>query len=274
MKTLVDYRDKVVLVTGATRGIGLETALVFAEAGAICYLTYYLGSIELSKVYEKFEKANLRRPVITRCNAADENETQELLNKIKEKHECITAWIPNVSVAQLIANFDDYHKKSLFQSIEASAWPLFDGIKRINKTFGAYPKYAIGISSVGAERYVHNYDFMSASKNVLETLCKYSNFRLYNEDIRINVVRAGMVNSESLRLTFGDNFMDMTKRYNLDRYYLQPREVANSIFALCSGYLDAISGEIIRVDKGVSFFDTFMRIYTDMETINKNSTAY
>ena len=273
MKILFNYENKVVVITGSTRGIGLETALVFAEAGANCYLTYHLGSVDLGEVYEKFERIGAKRPQIIQCNAANEQETQDLFETIKGEHSSIAAWISNVSVAQLVPDFDGYQKRALFQSIEASAWPLFDGIKRIKDTFEKYPKYAIGISSVGAERYVHNYDFMSASKNVMETLCKYSNYRLYDEDIRINVVRAGMVKSESLRLTFGDNFIDMTNEFDLDRYYLQPREIANSIFALCSGYLDAISGEVIRVDKGVSFFDTFMRIYSDKEKKKDTGTV-
>jgi enoyl-[acyl-carrier-protein] reductase (NADH) len=155
--------------------------------------------------------------------------------------------------------------KALFQSIEASAWPLIDGVKRIKKTFGTYPKYAIGLSSAGAGQYVHNYDFMSASKNVMEILCRYASYRLYEEDIRINVVRAGMVKSESMRLTFGDSFSEKVDEFDLERYYLEAREVANSIFGLCSGYMDAIRGEVICVDKGFNFFDTFMRIYSDRE---------
>ncbi len=270
MNRLTNYEGKAVVITGATRGIGLDTALVFAAAGAKCYLTYHLGSVDLDEVRMQFEQAGVLQPEIVRCNAISEEETQELFDFINQDFDEVHTWIPNVSIAQLIGDFDDYNKRALFQSIEASAWPLFDGIKRIKQTFGKYPKYAIGISSVGAERYVHNYDFMSASKNVMETLCRYTNYRLLDEDIRINVVRAGMVKSSSLELTFGKEFSNITEELDLERLYLQPREVSNAIFALCSGYMDAISGEVIRVDKGVSFFDTFMRIHSERQKKNEN----
>lgn len=265
MKTLVDYTNQAVVVTGATRGIGLETALAFAAEGAHCYLTFHLGSVELDHVYRRFDAIHALRPRILQCNAANEEETQALLDAVKAEHDGIAAWIANVSVAQLVPDFESYYKRALIQSIESSAWPLYDGITRIKRTFGAYPKYAIGMSSAGAGQYLHNYDFMSASKAVLETLCRYANYRLYDEDIRINVVRAGLIESESTRLTFGEAFAGKAPEFRLERYYLDPRAVASTIFGLCSGYMDAVRGEVISVDKGFHFFDTYMRIYSDQQ---------
>ena len=51
----IDMSGKSVLITGGTKGIGLASALKFAEAGARTYLTYKWGS---ANTEELFRKAN------------------------------------------------------------------------------------------------------------------------------------------------------------------------------------------------------------------------
>ena len=63
----------------------------------------------------------------------------------------------------------------------------------IHKLFGRWPRYVIGLSSGGPDHFYKNYDFVAASKAVMETLCRYMNYRLFDEDIRINVVRSRLV---------------------------------------------------------------------------------
>ena len=39
--------------------------------------------------------------------------------------------------------------------------------------FGRYPRYVVGLSSGGPDAFYKNYDFVAASKAVMETLCRY-----------------------------------------------------------------------------------------------------
>lgn len=259
------YRGKAIVVTGGTRGIGLETALTFARFGASAYVTCFMGSADERAVAARFESIGAVPPVIVRCNAGDPEETRALIERIGRDFERIEAWIANVSVAQLVKGFDAYRRRSLLQSIEMSAWPMIDALLATRAVLGAYPRYVVGLSSVGAERYVHNYDFMAASKSVMEILCKYATCRLAGEDVRINIVRAGIVDSSSLRLTFGEAFVDWAREFGITDQFLSPAEVAETIYGLCSGFMDAVRGEVIRVDKGAAFFDPFMRKYSDMQ---------
>jgi enoyl-[acyl-carrier-protein] reductase (NADH) len=87
-------------------------------------------------------------------------------------------------------------------------------------------------------------------------------YRLYDEDIRINVVRSDSVRTMSSRHTSSD-FEEFAQRFIRDGHYIDAKEVSNCVVALCSGLLDGVRGQVITVDRGNSFFDNLMHLYDD-----------
>src|SRR5262249_31920865 len=154
--------------------------------------------------------------------------------------------------ATAVRGLDDYDWRALTQSIELTAWPLFSHLRQIRATFGAYPRYVVAFSSEGAESYQAHYDFVAASKAVVETLCRYATAHLIDEDIRLNVVRAGWVFTESLRGIFGENIEPFVRRY-FPEAEIAAAEVADAVLALCSGLMDAVRGQVLMVDNGSKF---------------------
>lgn len=264
---LNDYDGKAVLITGGTMGIGLETGLSFARQGARAVLTNRWGTADEDEVRARFKAIGALEPLIVQADVGHEPDTVELLERIKQDHDHIEAFISNVSVALVTKGLDDYEMRGLFKSIEFSAWPMFAYTKAIHEQFGRYPRYVVGLSSGGPDHFYKNYDFVAASKAVMETLCKYMSYRLYDEDIRINVVRSRLVRTESLRATFGRDFEEFADRFNMERQFISCEEVADAIYGLCSGSMDAISGQTIMVDKGTTFFDTLMRLYEERDSL-------
>ena len=265
---LNDYRGKAVLITGGTMGIGLATGHSFGRQGADVYLTHRWGTADESEVRAKFQEAGCSEPHILEADVGHDDDTDALLGEIKKKHERLEAFISNVSVAHVTRGLEDYDKKSLFRSIDYSTWPMVAYTKKAKEVFGKYPRYVIGLSSGGPDAFYKNYDFVAASKAVMETLCRYMNYRLFDEDIRINVVRSRLVRTESLRATFGRDFEEFAERFNMKRQFISCEEVADAILALCSGLMDGVSGQVLMVDRGTSFFDTLMRIYEERDSID------
>jgi NAD(P)-dependent dehydrogenase (short-subunit alcohol dehydrogenase family) len=263
---IADFEGKSVLVTGGTMGIGLETALAFAERGATCAVTYKWGTADEDQVLRRFADSGSRRPLIIRADAGNAEDTANLIEELRRHWDRVDVFVSNVSVALMIGELGDYSMKALSRTIEYSTWPMVAYPERIRQKFGSYPRYVIGMSSTGPDHYSKGYDFMAASKAVMETLCRYMSYRLYDEDIRINVVRSRAVRTMALKDTFGD-FEEFARKFTREEHYIDAREVSNCIVALCSGLLDGMNGQTITVDRGTSFFDNLMHLYDDRERL-------
>lgn len=262
-----DYRGKAVLITGGTKGIGLATGLAFGRQGAECTLTSKWGSADESEIRAAFAAVGAPEPNIVEADVANNDDTDRLFDDMKKRWGHIEAFVSNVGFGHVVKELDDYALRSLLKSIEYTAWPMVEYTRRIKYVFGKYPRYVIGLSSGGPDHFHTNYDFIAASKAVLETFCKYLNHRLFEEDVRINVLRPRFVRTESLRATMGDDFEAFVERFDKTHPWVSLDETANAILGLCSGLMDGVSGQIITLDHGATFSDNLMRIFAEREAL-------
>jgi NAD(P)-dependent dehydrogenase (short-subunit alcohol dehydrogenase family) len=268
LRVFVDFRNQAVLVTGGTMGIGLATALAFAERGAQCWLTYRWGTADEDDIRARFAAVGGPPPRLVLADAASDEDTEALLMEMRATHHQIDVFVSNVSAAPVVSDLDDYSSRALFKSIEYSAWPLVEYTRRINQRFGRYPRYVVGMSSTGVDAFSVGYDFVAASKAVLETLSRYLNYRLFDQDVRINIVRSRSVRTESFEAHFGSDFGRFAQRFTRESHFLSADEVAQVVVALCSGLMDGVSGQVLTVDRGTTFFDNLMRLYDEREELD------
>ena len=260
--TYNDLRGKAVLITGGTAGIGLATGLAFAKAGAQLYLTHRWGSADEDELRAKFAAVGALEPIILEADVSQDEDTIALLEVIKKKHDSLEALISNVSFAHVSKEHMDLSKKALKRSLSYSAWPFVGYLQKIKEVFGSYPRYSVGMSSRGPEYFLPGYDFVAASKAVMETFCQYLTSDLLSEDIRINVVRANPVETASLEATFGPEFGPFCRKYYGEGFFIEPEEVADATLALCSGLMDGLKGQILLLDRGFGFADNVVRLFT------------
>lgn len=260
--SIVNSRSsRAVLITGGTKGIGLGTGLAFARQGAHTILTYKWGSADPDDIRSKFDAERLPPPLLIEADVANSDDTTALLERIHQDFDRIESFVSNVAFGLIVKDLADYSFRSLMRSIEYSAWPFVEYPRRIREIFGQYPRYIVGLSSGGPDHVYRNYDFVAASKAVMETLCRYLNYRLFSEAVRVNVVRSRLVRTDSLWATFGDAFEPFAERFNAQRQFTEIDEVANAIVVLCSGLMDGVSGQVLNVDRGTTFFDNLMGIF-------------
>ena len=125
----------------------------------------------------------------------------------------------------------------------------------------------VGISSDGPDHFYKGYDFVAAAKALLEFFSRYLSVHLLAEGSRVNVLRFGTVDTESFRAIFGQEFFSFIRKQGAaGGMILQPQDCGKAVLALCSGWLDAVNGQIISVDYGLPFQDnSMMRYLNQME---------
>lgn len=261
-----DLRGKAVLITGGTRGIGLAAGLAYGRQGAHVTLTHKWGSADEETIYRAFADAGAPRPDIAEADAGSSEDTRSLLESLRKRHAAVEVFISNVAFAQVVKDLQDYQKRALARSIDYSVWPMVEYTLQIKAIFGSYPRYVLGLSSIGPDKFTANYDFVASSKAVLETLCRYLAFRLGPEGTRVNVVRAALVRTESLEATMGPECVPFIERYD-PSMFVTVEEVAGALLGLTSGLMDAVTGQVISVDHGAPFYDNVMRLYGERDRI-------
>ena len=262
------YENKTVLVTGGTKGIGLATALAFAKLGASTIITYRWGSADEAEVNGKFAAVGAKAPFIVQADAAESADTLALMQDIKSRHGSVDVFVSNVAGSVVVPDFESMTERALLKSISYSSWPAFAYLQQIKRTFGRYPRYVVATSSPGPDTFNPGYEFVAASKAVLETLVRYASYRLRDENVNINVVRAAALDTQSTRDMFGDELFAFLERLAPPGFkWLKEEEVASVILALCSGLLDGVRGQILTVDQGMLFSDDLMRLYSQREAL-------
>ncbi|WP_158222403.1 SDR family NAD(P)-dependent oxidoreductase [Tamilnaduibacter salinus] len=91
-----DFRDKEVLITGSASGIGRETALAFAEAGARLWLADVdeTGNQETARLVR--DKGTTGHPL--HCNVADETSVRAMAEEVHGEIEALDVLMNNAGV--------------------------------------------------------------------------------------------------------------------------------------------------------------------------------
>lgn len=259
----IDLSGKNVLITGGTKGIGYAAAKNFGKAGAKVFITFKWGSADRNEIIKEFTDLGAPEPVFIQADASVSEDTDVVVEMIAEYADKLDIFINNVGFASRTLDLADYKKRSFFKTLEYSSWPIVEYTRVIREKFNVYPEYIVGISSDGPDHYYRGYDFVAASKAVLEFFARYLSAHLWPEGSKVNILRFGMVRTESFELIFGEEFFKYLEDEEgiTEEMLLTTEDCGQAVLALCSGLMHAVNGQIINVDHGLPFRDNTMMRY-------------
>jgi 3-oxoacyl-[acyl-carrier protein] reductase len=246
----IDLSGKIALVTGGARGIGKETSLLLAEAGAQVVINFHRSRREAEGVREEIIGKGGSAEIV-QADIAKPEEIGMLFHVIRGKFGKIDILVNNAGII----------KDNLLLSMEISDW---DSIIDLNLR-GAFlcTKYAaemmmhrhsgkiINISSVCAVKGGRGQTNYAASKGGLISFTRACAVELSGKGIQVNAVLPGMIvtdMSSRVRKRAGEEIL----RCIPCGRFGEPGDVAQVILFLASHMSDYITGQAIPVDGGLS----------------------
>ena len=239
---------KVALVTGAAKGIGRAVALKLASAGCDIAANYYNSHDEAEALCSEIAALG-RRAVPVQASVALPESVDEMFTQIAEHFDRLDVVVSNAASGVL--------KPALEMSRKHWRWCMETNALALNLLAqAAVPMMReggriIALSSLGAYRAIPSYGFVGASKAALEALARTLAQELGPRGIRVNVVNAGVVDTDSLQYFPNRNellasFAERTPAGPR----LTPVDVAGAVYLLCLPEAEMINGHTLFVDGG------------------------
>ena len=242
---------KVVLITGASRGIGKATAIEFAKKGYNVVINY-VSNDDAAKNLKDFLTENYDISVMTcKCDVSDEVKVKEMVKQVIDYFGKIDVLVNNAGIAIDVA-FDDKTVENFRKILDVNLIGPFIVSREVGKYMLEQKRGSI-VNVSSDDAYEGYYEFSldyDASKagliNLTHNLSKY--FAPY---IRVNAVAPGWIETEMNSLLDKEQMNEIENKYYLRRLG-RSEEVAKAIYFLASDDASYINNEVLRVDGGAN----------------------
>ena len=246
-------KDKRGIIFGVAnkRSIAWATAQALNQAGARLAFTYQ--GERLKDNVEALTRAEMPDSPLLSCDVTKQEEVDEAFKQVGAEFERLDFLIHSIAFAPREALEGDYLKTdrdAFITALEISAYSLTQLAR------AAAPLMIEGGSIVtmtfhGAEKVYQGYNVMGVAKAALESSVRYLAADLGPQNIRVNAISAGPIQTLSAR---GVSGLSTMMKHHAERAPLrrnvEASEVGNTAAFLCGSLSSGITGETIYVDCG------------------------
>lgn len=246
--------NKIMIVTGGSRGIGAATALLAAQRGyAVC--VNYLHSREAADaVVRSIEKIG-RHAIAVAADIASEPDVVRLFETVDKELGRLTALVNNAGILEKQTRLDGIDAARLNRVFATNVTGSFlcsrEAVLRMSTKHGGEGGGIVNVSSrasqIGSPGEYIDY---AASKGAIDSLTVGLAKEVAEEGIRVNAVRPGFIYTDMHASGGEPNRVDRVKAFAPMKRGGTAEEVAAAILWLLSDEASYITGTFIDVSGG------------------------
>jgi NAD(P)-dependent dehydrogenase (short-subunit alcohol dehydrogenase family) len=246
--------QKVIIITGASRGIGAATAHLAAARGYAVAVNYRQNREAADAVVAAIERAGGRALAVA-GDVASEADVMRLFETVDQHFGRLTALVNNAGILEHHMRLEDMNAERLNRIFAANITGSFlcarEAVRRMSTRRGGAGGAIVNLSSVAARLGAPGeYVDYAASKGAIDTMTIGLSKEVAAEGIRVNAVRPGVIYTEIHASGGEPDRVDRVKSGVPMQRGGQAYEVANAIMWLLSDEASYTTGTLIDVTGG------------------------
>ncbi|WP_160671403.1 SDR family oxidoreductase [Clostridium sp. C8-1-8] len=244
-----DLSGKVIIVTGASKGIGKDIAINLASKGASLVVNYYKDEQGAKEVVE-FIKTNGGYAVACQGDVGKYVEAEKLIEFTIKTFGKLDVLVNNAGVSY-IGLLMDISEEEINKLIDTNIKGVIYTSKLAIPYFLSKGKgNIVNISSIWGKTGAACEVVYSATKGAINSFTKALGKELAPSMIRVNGVAPGVINTAMNKWLSQDEATELTEEIPMGRFG-EGSEVAEVVSFLCSEQSSYVTGQIITIDGGM-----------------------
>ena len=240
---------KVVLVTGGSRGIGKETAKVYAENGQNVAINYVSDKTDVEGIKKEFQDMGVKC-LMVKADVSNREEVEKMVEEVISEFDKIDVLVNNAGITKdtlLMRMSEEDFDKVIEINLKGTYLVTKAATKyMMKKRQGSIINLASVVGVVGNSGQC-NY---SASKAGIIGFTKSVAKELASRNIRANAVAPGFIETDMTNVLKDEVKENINAQIPLKRMGTA-REVAEVIYFLGSEKSSYITGQVINIDGGM-----------------------
>ncbi|HEY5126889.1 MAG TPA: SDR family oxidoreductase [Bradyrhizobium sp.] len=245
---MTDRTNKVAIVTGASRGIGVAVAERLAGDGFTVVINYS-GDTRSAEVLARKIEGKGGRVLIAKADVSDPNAVRGMFDTAEETFGGVDVLVNNAGIMKLakIADSDDalfdqqiaVNLKGSFNAMREAARRLRNGGRIVN----------FSTSVVGTK--LETYGIYAATKSAIETMTAILSKELRGRNITVNAVAPGPTSTDLFLNGKSPELIERLAKMNPLERLGRPADIASVVAFLVGADGGWVNGQVLRANGGM-----------------------